>query len=200
MALLHQATLRPSKLELLAAFMGSGALTQLGAYRFDDPAGEVGIETHIVEGSGGAIYHLPLTYRSEPLASADEWVIGTMEHSVLGQRWVYNGCGDPVYAAALVNAILAGGTQAEQYFETEDGRTHREPTATVQGSGAPGTHVPAVSGIHSESFDTATVIDTGAVQVVVRHDLSAPEPESMTHHLSGEWNGTNAAVVLAFVP
>ena len=79
MALLHHATLRPSKLELLGAYLRGGSLTQLGAYRFDDPDGEVGIETHIVEGSAGAVLHLPLTYRSEPLAGAEEWAVGTVE-------------------------------------------------------------------------------------------------------------------------
>ena len=53
MALLHKAEIRPSKLELLDGWAQSqpwfvGApdrgLSQVGAFRFDDPEGEVGIE------------------------------------------------------------------------------------------------------------------------------------------------------------
>ena len=135
MALLHQATLQPSKLDLLSGYLNVGALTQLGSYRFDDPDGQVGIETHLVADSSGAVLHLPLTYRNEPLAGIDEWGVGTIEHSVLGTRWVYNACADPVYAAQLIRAILTGGTQVEQYFESNGERLYREPTATVVGSG-----------------------------------------------------------------
>ena len=133
MALLHQATLRPSKLELLQAYTNGGAVEALGAYRFDDPAGEVGIETHLVAHAEGGVLHLPLTYRSEQLAGADEWLVGIVDHSVLGDRYVYNGCVDPVYVAQLVSAILTGGTQVEQYFETDTGREYREPSVTVVG-------------------------------------------------------------------
>lgn len=56
---------------------------------------------------------MPLTYRGAPLPGAEPWLVGTMEHSVLGRRWVYDGCGDPVHVAALVATILAGGIQAK---------------------------------------------------------------------------------------
>jgi hypothetical protein len=200
MALLHRATLRPSKLELLTGYTNGGATELLGAYRFDDPDGEVGIETHLVAHSSGAVLHLPLTYRSEPLAGAEEWAIGTIEHSALGTRWVYNACADPVYAAQLVATILTGGTHVEQYFETDAGREYREPSATVIGSGTPGSATPQISGVHAESFDADTLIDAGGVQVVVRHALNTPEPESATATLSGTWSGTTSPVVLAYLP
>ena len=64
MAILHQAELRPSKLELLANWLptqdwsGVGQLAvsdlhRVASYRFDDPAGEVGIETMIVRAGEG---------------------------------------------------------------------------------------------------------------------------------------------------
>ena len=199
MALLHRATLRPSKLELLASYLGTGDLTTMGSYRFDDPAGEVGIETHLVQ-SGAGVLHIPLTYRSEPLAGAEEWGIGTIEHSVLGKRWVYSGCADPVYAAELIRAILTGGTEVEQYFEDGQERLYRESTATVLGSGTANALVPKMSGVHAESFDTDTVIDAGGVQVVVRHGLSTPEPDSTSGTLSGTWSGSDTPVVLAYLP
>src|SRR5215213_286445 len=108
MALLHQAELRPSKLELLAAWLPTrewhrgpltAGLTRVAAYRFDDPAGEVGIETMLVRAGNGPLVQAPLTYRGAPMEGAERWLIGTMEHSVLVSRWVYDGCGDPVYAA-----------------------------------------------------------------------------------------------------
>lgn len=57
MAVHHLATIVPSKLELLQAWVphqpwtagaDTSALTRLGSYRFDDPDGEVGIETHLL--------------------------------------------------------------------------------------------------------------------------------------------------------
>ncbi|MGK0226617.1 MAG: hypothetical protein ACI8XD_001435, partial [Thermoproteota archaeon] len=158
-----------------------------------------GIETHLVK-SGADVLHIPLTYRSEPLGGAEEWGIGTLDHSVLGKRWVYSGCADPVYATELIRAILTGGTQVEQYFEEGEERLYRESTATVLGSGAADTPVPKISGVHAESFDADTLIDAGGVQVVVRHGLSTPEPDSASGTLSGIWSGTVTPVVLAYLP
>ena len=198
MALLPRAPLRPSKHALLASYLGTGDLTAVGSYRFDDPAGEVGIETHLVK-SGADVLHIPLTYRSEPLGGAEEWGIGTLDHSVLGKRWVYSGCADPVYATEVIRAILTGGTQVEQYVEEGEERLYREPTATVLGSGMADTPVPKISGVHAESFDADTLIDAGGVQVVVRHGLSTPEPDSTSGTLSGTWSGTGTSVVLAYL-
>src|ERR687893_260389 len=108
-AVIHRAQIVPSKAELIAGWLpsqswwsGSPApLDVVGAYRFDDPAGEVGIETHLLRTADGAVLQVPLTYRGAPLAGAERHLVGTMEHSHLGRRWVYDGCGDPVYVGAL---------------------------------------------------------------------------------------------------
>ena len=79
MALLHQAELVPTKLELLAAWLPgrpwyqeqAGELARTAAYRFDDPAGEVGIDTILVSAGDGPVYQVPLTYRGAPLDGAD---------------------------------------------------------------------------------------------------------------------------------
>nr|WP_284288786.1 hypothetical protein [Angustibacter aerolatus] len=89
-----------------------GALTTIGAFRFDDPAEEVGVETFLLR-AGDAVVQVPLTYRAAPLAGADDALVTTMEHSVLGRRWVYDGCADPVFAATLAHTVLTGGVQAE---------------------------------------------------------------------------------------
>ena len=54
MALVHRATLVPSKQDLVAAWIPSRAWAEgveisskVAEYRFDDPAGEVGVETII---------------------------------------------------------------------------------------------------------------------------------------------------------
>ncbi|WP_291057662.1 hypothetical protein [Herbiconiux sp.] len=144
MALLHQATITPTKLEVAAAwapgrawFAGRVAppLAVGSAFRFDDPAGEVGIETLLLQDADGATVQVPLTYRGAPLEGAEGSLMGTMEHSVLGSRWVYDAAGDPVAVAALVSAILNRGREAELEVDTAEGRVRRESNASVLGSG-----------------------------------------------------------------
>ena len=69
-----EATLTPSKVELVAAWMpkqgwykGTDAsdAARVASFRFVDPYGEVGIETLLIR-SGGVVYQVPLTYRPEP--------------------------------------------------------------------------------------------------------------------------------------
>jgi hypothetical protein len=74
----------------------------IGAFRFEDPAGEVGIETHLLT-DGTVLYQLPMTYRGAALAGAG--LIATAEHSVLGPRWIYDGVTDPVWVAQLLQLI-----------------------------------------------------------------------------------------------
>jgi hypothetical protein len=206
MALLHKATLTPSKLELLTAHLatrpwfdapGDPELSISGSYRFDDPAGEVGIETHLLGSGSGPTIQVPLTYRAAPVAGADDRLIGTLEHSALGTRWVYDACGDPVYLAELIRAILTGGTQVEQYFETDEGRIVRDPTATVIGSGSPGTPVPAIDTVVSRLDGANTVIRAGGLEIVVRH-LLTDLPAAPAASLSGTWAGAPSSVILAF--
>ena len=139
MAIVHNTTMSPAKLELLAAwlpaqpwFPGSGRepeLTKVGGFRLDDPQGEVGIEFMLVaDGSGQpATYQVPMTYHGRELPGADGRLIGTSEHGVLGRRWIYDGIRDPVLVAQLV-ALLQGEVeaQAQSVSSTPD------PTVTVQ--------------------------------------------------------------------
>ena len=141
MAILHQrATLTPTKLELAAAWLdrqglGSGEVELAGSYRFDDPAGQVGIEALLVR-RAGEVFHLPVTYRGAPLDGAEAHLITTLEHSALGRRWVYDAAGDLValgcYAAALA------GRQQQAVFELWDGTAvvgHRPQTVTLSVAG-----------------------------------------------------------------
>ncbi len=143
MAIIHQATLKPTKKELVADWLdreglaSAGDVEMLGSYRFDDPAGEVGIEALLVR-RAGKVFHLPVTYRGAPLDGAEAHLVATLEHSVLGRRWMYEAAGDPV-ALACYTAALAG-QQEQAIFEVWDGNTvvgQRPPTVTltVEGDG-----------------------------------------------------------------
>ena len=87
MALLHQATIQPTKLELLAAWLPGrpwsrvpeGAVLQrVAGCRFDDPAGAVGVEILLVRVGDGPVHHTPLTYRDAPLAGAEAWLVAPL--------------------------------------------------------------------------------------------------------------------------
>lgn len=142
MAIVHRAELRPSKLELLEAWLptqpwfdGDADIDREAAFRLDDPAGEVGIETFIVR-SGDALFHVPMTYRAAPLPAGT--LVGEMEHSVLGHRWVYDGPTDPVYVAVTTAAILAAAHEVEMQFEDGTVLPRQEWSAAVSGSGPVG--------------------------------------------------------------
>ncbi|WP_248259329.1 aminoglycoside phosphotransferase [Georgenia sp. EYE_87] len=112
------ATVDPPFSELLAAWVarqrwytGKGTeprLERTGGLRLQAPAGEVGIETHLVLDRGGrspVLYQVPLTYRRAPLEGHEEALVAVTDHSDLGRRWVYDACHDPVGAAALLRAV-----------------------------------------------------------------------------------------------
>ncbi len=199
MALIYSATLVPGKLDLLREWLPArdwcagtdvDRLEQVGAYRFDDPAGEVGIEAFLLRGGGGPLLHAPLTYRGAPLPGADEHLVGVTEHSVLGTRWVYDGAADPVWAAALATAVLTGGTQAELVVDTDGRREAREPSVTVQGSGAPGTTVPAVT---CRDEGPVTRISADGLELAVVRVVGAATPDGPT--LTARWSGGGSDVV-----
>jgi hypothetical protein len=206
MALLHRADLRPTKLELLADWLprrpwyrgpAGAAVTRVAACRFDDPAGAVGIEMILVQAGDGPTHHAPLTYRGAPLEGGDEWLLGTAEHSVLGRRWVYDACGDPVYAAALAAAVLGGTGQSEEFLEVDGRRERREPDMTVTGSGTHGAEVPAVTAVRAVVDADPTLIVTDVVDLaVVRVVDGDRRPAGPT--LTGIWSGVTTPVLLAY--
>jgi hypothetical protein len=212
MALLYQAELRPSKLDLIAAwaptqpwFVGDAdaGFVSVASFRFDDPQGEVGIETLLVRSGDGPILQVALTYRGSPLPGGDAWLIGTMDHSVLGPRWVYDGAGDPAYLAAVAAAALTGASQAEQFIDIDGQRVVREPTALVRGSGTPGAvtpGLPAMDTVSTRHEHGVTVVNAGALRLVVARVLSdgasvgllaVEEPANAVSSavLSGTWTG-----------
>jgi len=203
-AVIHRAQITPTKAELIAGWLPSrpwsgGAaepLEALGAYRFDDPAGEVGIETHLVRTAEGAVFQVPLTYRGDPLAGADRHLVGTMEHTHLGRRWVYDGCGDPVYVTALTMAIRTGGREAEEWVETGGAPVRRAATAQVVGSGAPGSAAPVIEAVEPVDDSATTTVPGLVVLRRVGHVVSPGGAETLT----GTWSGQVEPALLAYLP
>ena len=182
MALLYDATLKPTKLEVLEEWVptqpwgadAANGLELVGRFRFDDPAGEVGMEAFVVRTPSGVLLHVPLTYRGEPLEEAT--LVSEMEHSVLGHRWVYDALTDPVYRAVLADVIANGESEAMQYLHQDDGPPTEHPSS-IRAWGVPS---PADAG----PIEVLRVIEPGAVT-----------PSDGV--LLAEWEGLTAPVVLA---
>jgi hypothetical protein len=102
-------------------YSGTGlpATRPVGFYRLEDPAGVVGLETHLLT-DGTAVYQIPMSYRGAPLcelAGGSQTdpataLITEAEHSELGPRWVYDAVCDPVWVAAITRLVEAQGSAA----------------------------------------------------------------------------------------
>jgi hypothetical protein len=195
----------PTRLELITGWLPGqpwyqgpdpAELERVASYRFDDPAGAVGMETLLVRCGDGRIYQVPLTYRDAPFDGGDEWLLGTGEHSALGRRWIYDACGDPVYAAALASVIVGGVGQADEFYETDGRLDRRERSMTV--TGGAGSHwtggesvdtgVVAVCSVRSAD---PTVVVTDRVELSVIRRLDRPDDHDAVQGamLSGTWPG-----------
>jgi hypothetical protein len=208
MATLYAAELRPTKIELLSRWVptqswvgevDTSALEPVGAYRFDDPAGEVGVETHLLRTVDRQIIQVPLTYRARALDGAEDSLITKMHHSVLGERWVYDASADPVYAWTLAATIFRGGEQAELIYLEENGPRQREPTTWVRGNGSPAEMIPSVAHVTMAHTGSATIIDTGDLTLRVRRVVElGPFDEAIDEAtLTGRWPGRDQWTVLS---
>ena len=168
MAQIHETTMSPGKLELLAEWLPRQRwyvdrgepprLSRAGGFRLDDPGGEVGIELMVVRDNAGGdrtTYLVPMTYRGEPLPGADDALVGTGEHGVLGCRWVYDATRDPV-ALGQILALLQGEAepQHQSLSDTPD------PTVVVRNAHPDGWKTGSVDVTDSER--TTDVRVTGA--------------------------------------
>lgn len=182
MAVIHKATVQPSKDELLGVWLprqpwGAAPDGLAGAFRLDDPDGEVGIEVRLVRCADGLVRQVPLTYRPAPFEGAT--LIDTCEHSVLGTRWVYDGATDPVAVAVLVAVVRGGGGAAQEWVQQEYGPpVERRPTAQVRG-------VPPT--------------DPAATRLEIRRVLDGPGETGAPGVLLGTWAGQDEPVLLATV-
>ncbi|MET9377497.1 1,4-alpha-glucan branching protein [Streptomyces sp. NPDC002992] len=204
MAVIHRTTMNPTKLELLTSWLPSRPwyvatgrapeLAKAGGFRLDDPQGEVGIEFMVVtDGSGdrAVSYHLPLTYRGAPLDGADEALVGTSEHGVLGKRWVYDGIHDPVFVERLL-ALLEGRAepQAQSLTDTPD------PSVTGRFDGVGLTAVSGPNAVADGPHGTELAVRTAdgggaaltlAVTRVLRAQGSAEDGGRSRGEVTAEW-------------
>jgi len=202
MALFHRATITPTKQELIAQWAptqpwgppADARLDVVGAFRFDDPEGRVGMETHLVK-AGGVLLQVPLTYRDTPVEGADDALIGEMQHSALGTRWVYDGLRDEQYVVMLAAVSMTGQGEAVGMV-VNDGRWFVAPAnMRIHGGGWSQERVPV------DGFDV--VSDTGDKTVLHsdRFELTAfrrpfPGPRPPIG-LMATWDGQPDAVVLS---
>ncbi|MFI8105823.1 1,4-alpha-glucan branching protein [Streptomyces sp. NPDC086023] len=196
MAVIHHTTLTPTKLELVAAWLPSRPWyrggeagpepAKAGGFRLDDPEGEVGIEFMVVsDASAGepTAYLVPLTYRGAPLDGAEDALVGTMEHGVLGRRWAYDGCHDPVLVGQLL-ALVEG--RAEAQAQSDSDTPDRDVTRALTGGPLAG---PATAADTAEG--TVLSLATGATLHLNRVLTPAtPLPPTATGHVSGVYRPT----------
>ncbi|MEV4289420.1 1,4-alpha-glucan branching protein [Nonomuraea bangladeshensis] len=191
MAVIHQTTLKPTKLELLTAWLptrpwyrGDGVpnLVKAGGFRLDDPQGEVGMEFMVVADTSGArpvAYFVPLTYRGAPLDEAEDALVGTMEHGVLGRRWAYDGCHDPVLLAQFA-ALIEGRVQAQDQnvSDTVDQEVSRAFSGDV---------LPRFPTVWNDDEGTELKAADGTVLRLQRVLGPADAPEEAIGHVAGAW-------------
>ena len=203
-AIFHRATITPTKAELIAAWAPtrawgpppSDSLDVIGSYRFDDPDGRVGMETHLV-GSGGTLFQVPLTYRDEPLPGIADALITEMQHSVLGTRWVYDGLRDPQFVMMLAAVSMTGQGEALGMAEHK-GRWFIAPSnVRIRGGGWTQERVP-VDGFELESDDAAaSVLHNDRFELrMFRRPVPGARPAI---GLTATWEGQSDPVVLAEV-
>jgi hypothetical protein len=204
MALFHRSTITPTKAELIARWAPTqpwgpstdDPLDVIGAYRFDDPDGRVGMETHLVT-AGGELLQVPLTYRDEPLDGAEDALITEMEHSVLGTRWVYDGLRDPLCVVMLAAVAMTGQGEALG-MAVYEGRWYIAPTnVRIQGGGWTLERVPVDRfELISDAGGPAVLRNDRFELTVFRRPTPGPRPAI---GLTATWDGLADAVVLAEV-
>jgi hypothetical protein len=204
MALFHRATITPTKAELIAEWAptqpwgppAADAIEVIGSYRFDDPDGRVGMETHIVT-AGGALMQVPLTYRDAPLDGAEDSLVTEMHHSVLGTRWVYDGLRDPRLVVMLAAVAMTGQGEAIGMV-VYDGRWYVVPShVRIQGGGWTHERVPVDGFELAADGATSCVLRNDRFELTVfRRPLPGPRPPI---GLTATWDGQQDPVVLAEV-
>lgn len=204
MAIIHNTTLKPTKLELLTTWLptrpwytgtGTPELAKAGGFRLDDPEGEVGIEFMVAVDSSGpepVAYLAPLTYRAAPLPGAEHALVGTMEHGVLGPRWAYDGIHDPVLHTELL-ALFEGRTQAmaQSISDTPDHEVTHSYTGPALSAG------PAE--VTEDQHGTALALADGTVLRLHRRPQPTA-PEGASGQVTGAWDtpdGTRVRAVFA---
>jgi hypothetical protein len=202
MGIVHAATIKPEKAEAIAAWLPSqawaptsdGSVETAGSYRFDDPEGHVGLEVHLVR-TGGVLLQVPLTYRDAPLDGAADHLVCEMEHSVLGDRWVYDGLHDPVFVRMLAAVTMTGCGQAVGMVEFRGRWVVVPPRVHLRGGGWTDERV-AVDGFVAQDDDRDWAVlrnDRFELRFARRPAPGARPPIALT----ATWPGQDDPVVLS---
>lgn len=202
MARFHVSTNTPTKLELMAEWLPKqpwapatgGAVEPIGTFHFDDPEGEVGMQTHLVK-VDRALLHVPLTYRATPLEGGDAAFVGEMHHRVLGPRFVYDGLGDHRYLIMLAAATLTGFGQSLG-MAIQDGQWAAWPSDVRVEGGRRGAERVVVDGFSSGDITTVepTFRNDQFDLTLHRRPVSGARPPI---GLTATWTGSSEPVVLA---
>lgn len=138
-------------------------VSRVGGTRLEDPKGEVGLEVHIVAVESGRrldVVNVPLSFRTEPLAGAENALLGETDHPQLGRRFVYDGAHDPVFISAWMELIRSEGG-------TADGRTKGTTLGGFE-STAPVSPSADISVLGGEQSNTSVVISAGQTPVILK--------------------------------
>ena len=184
------ATLSPTKDEILHQQFGS--VTSIGAFRFVDPNGKVGIETLLVRETDGALLQFPVTYREQRISDTHE--VGTTEHSHLGTRHITKIVADPVAVTEIIRVILEGDTNVQR----SDGKTS---TYEIRGTGTAGVDTLTLGNIHLKKI--ADTVVTGHIDVNGNHkafSLSLPTQVPVIPAAAADKNGMPKTALIGVDP
>ena len=204
MALFHRATITPTKADLIAAWAptqpwgppASDSIDVIGSFRFDDPEGRVGMETHLVM-AGGVLLQVPLTYRDAPLPDAGDAFITEMHHSVLGTRWVYDGLRDPRFVVMLAAVTMTGQGEALGMAQYE-GRWYIAPSnVRVAGGGWTQERVPVDEFQLDSDEANGSVLHNDRFELTMFRRPTVGPPAEIS--LTASWDGHPEPVNLAAV-
>ena len=205
MAIIHQTSMTPTKLDLLTSWLpgrpwyqgeAHPRLEKAGGFRLDDPDGEVGMEFMAVTDDSGDVpvtYHVPLSYRGAP--APDGALIGTSEHGVLGTRWIYDGTRDPLLVTQMFALLLGEAEpQAQSISDTTDPSVTRSTTGNT--GALPVKIIGTTDGPRSTDITVRPAGTPGQLMLRVNRLLRPHAPGLMTGtlgHITAEWAGSGVA-------
>jgi len=204
MALYHDATITPTKAELLTEWVptqswcppSGGPVEVIGAYRFDDPEGQVGMEAHLVR-VDDTVLHVPLTYRAEPVEGASATLVGEMDHSALGKRWVYDGFRDDRFILMLTGVAMTGQGEALGMVMYKGEWVIAPTHVRIRGGGWTQDRV-SIDGLTPVSEDAAkTVYRNRRFELTIHRLLNHGDQPAIG--LTAVWDGSPDPMVLAEV-
>lgn len=159
---------------------GTSELRPVGFFRFEDPDGQVGIETHVLS-DGNTVYQVPMTYRGAPLPGAEAALISVTEHSALGTRWIYDATADPVWRGVVLRLIRLGGSS--------------DPSTTWGGIGPVSAHGRLLQ--HVDFDDELSVIELRRVLIAQDpNDFARDAGADVVGLLHGTWHTSAEAAPL----